>query len=349
VLRPYVEQPDKPGAPQTGTGTYELFDRRTGEAVPDTEFSARNQADVNTRLDDYINFGPHRVGTVDARLAFGARPVAAPAEEPSDERLLDNPLRPTGPGPWEIYNRQTGNSAANLSVDGQPITDRSAAQRMAMGSIAAGRHEQFGVRTRGATETIYNIYADNGRITGRFETQDEAYEEAQRIANENNIAVHVANSGLRVATATPQSSSGASESNSNWIIVDRATGETLNTVSGASRDQAQAVLHDTARRNGVRPADLSLQTSEDIPEVPMDVAQNFPPDRTDGRTINFGNQFSGQWRVMLDGEEVWRFRGVGNNQADANRIAQTWLQDQRRQGSLSPAPGADVEVLPVMI
>ena len=58
---------------------------------------------------------------------------------------------------------------------------------------------------------------------------------------------------------------------------------------------------------------------------------------------------SGQWRVMLDGEEVWRFRGVGNNQADANRIAQTWLQDQRRQGSLSPAPDADVEVLPVMV
>jgi hypothetical protein len=97
----------------------------------------------------------------------------------------------------------------------------------------------------------------------------------------------------------------------------------------------------------------------------MDVAQNFP-DRTDGRNTDYsfrdlfgttpqassapaGNSFSGQWRVMLDGEEVWRFRGVGNNQADANRIAQTWLQDQRSQGLLSPAPGADIEVVPVMI
>jgi hypothetical protein len=117
------------------------------------------------------------------------------------------------------------------------------------------------------------------------------------------------------------------------------------------------------------------QTTEDygfqeirpqIPDVSMDVAQNFPQDRTDGSNIDYsfrdlfgttdqassapaGNSFSGQWRVMLDGEEVWRFRGVGNNQADANRIAQTWLQDQRRQGSLSPAPDADVEVLPVMV
>jgi hypothetical protein len=74
-----------------------------------------------------------------------------------------------------------------------------------------------------------------------------------------------------------------------------------------------------------------------IVDVAPDVAQNF------------GNQFSGQWRVMLDGEEVWRFRGVGNNQGDANRIAQTWLQDQRSQGLLSPAPGAEIEVLPVMI
>jgi hypothetical protein len=62
-----------------------------------------------------------------------------------------------------------------------------------------------------------------------------------------------------------------------------------------------------------------------------------------------GNSFSGQWRVMLDGEEVWRFRGVGNNQGDANRIAQTWILDQIRNRQLSPVDGADVEVLPVMI
>jgi hypothetical protein len=139
-----------------------------------------------------------------------------------------------------------------------------------------------------------------------------------------------------------------------WRIVDRETDETLNTVRGASQDQALAVRDDTARRHGVDARQLSLQVifnpdaaQQEIPEVPMDVAQNFP-DRTDGRNINFGNQFSGQWRVMLDGEEVWRFRGVGNNQADANRIAQLWLQDQRSQGLLSPAPGADIEVVPVM-
>jgi hypothetical protein len=112
------------------------------------------------------------------------------------------------------------------------------------------------------------------------------------------------------------------------------------------------VRDDTARRHGVDARQLSLQVifnpvaaQQEIPEVPLDIEQNFPQ----ASSAPAGNSFSGQWRVMIDGEEVWRFRGVGNNQADANRIAQTWLQDQRSQGSLAPAPGADIEVLPVMV
>jgi len=158
-----------------------------------------------------------------------------------------------------------------------------------------------------------------------------------------------------------------SEIERDWRIVDRETDETLNTVRGASQDQALAVRDDTARRHGVDARQLSLQVifnpdaaQGGIVDIAPDVAQNFPQAtdnvfgvtgqaRTDGRNINFGNQFSGQWKVMIDGEEVWRFRGVGNNQADAYSIAQTWLQDQRRQGSLSPAPDAELEVLPAMI
>ena len=38
--------------------------------------------------------------------------------------------------------------------------------------------------------------------------------------------------------------------------------------------------------------------------------------------------FTGAWRVLDSaGREVWRFRGVGNVQADANRVAIDWLQD----------------------
>jgi len=410
VLRPYDEQPDKPGAPQTGTGTYELFDRRTGEAIPDTEFSARNQADVNTRLDDYINFGPHGIGTVDARLVFGARPVGD-----ADQGTLSNSLRPTGPGPWEIYNRATGNSAANLSVDGRPITDRAQAQRMAMGSIAAGQHDNYGVRTRG-TLSGANIGTQTdmeNRLGMPSQSEDANYavvdrqtldpvfrfRAADRTQANRIYGLWLTAAGLPQTTEDygfqeirPESvAQRPSEIARDWRIVDRATDETLNTVRGASQDQALAVRADTARRHGVDASQLSLQvifnpaatnasgivdqrsdrtdgrntdysfrdlfgtnpTADQqqggIVDVAPDVAQNFPQasDNVYGATgrassAPAGNQFSGQWRVVdVQGREVYRFRGVGNSQADANRIASLWAIENNYRGNL--------QVLPVMI
>ena len=319
VLRPYEEKP--------GSGTYELYNKQTGDAVPDTEFSARNEADQATRLQDYINHGQHGMNAQDASYAFGVRPVADSGN--ADQDAMPNSLRPTGPGPWEIYNRATGNSSANLSVDGQPITDRSAAQRMAMGSIAAENYDRFGVRTIG-TGSRANIG-----------TQTDM---------ENRLGL-------------PSQSADA-----NYAVVDRQTLDPVFRFRADDRRDANRIYGEWLAAAGLPTTteDYGFQEIRpQIPEVPMDVAQNFP-DRTDGRNIDYsfrdlfgntdqassapaGNSFSGQWKVMLDGEEVWRFRGVGNNQADANRIAQLWLRDQRNQGLLSPAPGADVEVLPVMI
>jgi len=365
-LRPYVEQP--------GGGTYELFDRRTGETIPDTEFSARNQSDVNTRVDDYINHGQHGMDTVDARLLFSARPVADSGG--ADQDAASNPLRPTGPGPWEVYNRQTGNSTVNLIQNGQPITDRAQAQRQAMALISTGRHDLYGVRTRG-TGSGANVGTQtdmenrlglpsqsataNYAVVDRFNTNPVFRFRADDRRDANRIyGEWLAAAGLPTTTEDygfqeirPESvAQRPSEIERDWRIVDRETDETLNTVRGASQDQALAVRDDTARRHGVDARQLSLQVifnpvaaQQEIPEVPLDIEQNFPQ----ASSAPPGNSFSGQWRVMIDGEEVWRFRGVGNNQADANRIGQTWILDQIRQGSLSPVEGADVEVLPVMI
>ena len=56
--------------------------------------------------------------------------------------------------------------------------------------------------------------------------------------------------------------------------------------------------------------------------------------------------FTGAWKVTVDGDEVYRFSGVGNNQTDANRVGREWARDQIRQGLLYPA--GDIEVLPIM-
>lgn len=55
-----------------------------------------------------------------------------------------------------------------------------------------------------------------------------------------------------------------------------------------------------------------------------------------------GREFAG-WRVLLpSGEEVYRFSGVGNSQADANRIAAEWLRNNGMGVS-----GEGFEVVPV--
>jgi hypothetical protein len=54
-------------------------------------------------------------------------------------------------------------------------------------------------------------------------------------------------------------------------------------------------------------------------------------------------QFTGEWRIVgPNGEEIHRFGGVGNVQADANRVAIAWLQRNPRHMQ------AGVEVVPVM-
>lgn len=52
--------------------------------------------------------------------------------------------------------------------------------------------------------------------------------------------------------------------------------------------------------------------------------------------------FTGAWKVMADGQEVYRFSGVGNVQRDANRVAIQWLRDNGYD------QGTDIEVLPIM-
>jgi hypothetical protein len=54
-------------------------------------------------------------------------------------------------------------------------------------------------------------------------------------------------------------------------------------------------------------------------------------------------QWNGQWKVLVNGEEVYRFGNIGNSQADANRIAAAWLR-QNGQG----VSGEGFEVYPVM-
>ena len=76
----------------------------------------------------------------------------------------------------------------------------------------------------------------------------------------------------------------------------------------------------------------------------IDVAGEQPgqPGGSTPPELNFG-EFTGQWKVMVNGREVYRFGGIGNSQADANRVAAQWLRNNGMGVS-----GEGFEVYPVI-
>jgi hypothetical protein len=103
----------------------------------------------------------------------------------------------------------------------------------------------------------------------------------------------------------------------------------------------RGVLQAWAARNSVDPANYivvdTTQYADQIPTIDIDV-EPAPAPQLPGM-----GQWNGQWKVLVGGREVYRFGGVGNSQADANRIAAAWLR-QNGQG----VSGEGFEVYPVM-
>jgi hypothetical protein len=74
----------------------------------------------------------------------------------------------------------------------------------------------------------------------------------------------------------------------------------------------------------------------------MDQPASAPGSTTDIQQQRAAGGFTGAWKVLADGREVYRFSGVGNVQRDANRVAIQWLRDNGYD------QGTDIEVLPIM-
>jgi len=99
----------------------------------------------------------------------------------------------------------------------------------------------------------------------------------------------------------------------------------------------------------IGPAANNPRSRPDIIDIEPDVEQNFVPGSTldlqrqrNYRQALSGSNWDGQWKVVDSntGDELYRFGGIGNSQADANRIAGQWV----RTNSIS----VPIEVYPVM-
>jgi len=147
-----------------------------------------------------------------------------------------------------------------------------------------------------------------------------------------------------------------------WEVANRANNQVYYNPPSSSRIEAESQARTWLSQNGHNPNDFEVRTREGVRSTDaaqggiVDVAgDNWSADferrmqqpATAPRTLTVPGQgqqvFTGEWKVVdPNGNEIYRFGGVGNSQSDANRVAIQWLQRNPRhmQGG--------VEVLPVM-
>ena len=166
-------------------------------------------------------------------------------------------------------------------------------------------------------------------------------------------------SGDSVYTAIPSSG------NQKYQVQRTANDEIVGTFNAVNDSDANAVARQWLADNGLQRVDFrlnratgqeraELSTAAPTPvpgiiDIEPDIEQNFVP----GSTLDLqrqrqtaaappGSNWDGQWKVVDSntGDELYRFGGIGNSQADANRIAGQWV----RTNSIS----VPIEVYPVL-
>jgi len=164
---------------------------------------------------------------------------------------------------------------------------------------------------------------------------------------------------VRPRTSTdnrPMQPSGVSDSEATHEIVDRRSLRRMFVFSAQSETEAADKFEEWLLANGY-PVDNEYfgwrRISRPIPGSTLDLQRQLAAAAQPEANSNLwwdqtSSGFTGNWRIMIDGEEVHRFGGVGNVQADANRYATRWLLAQQREGSLTIGDSSEIELLPVM-
>jgi len=212
---------------------------------------------------------------------------------------------------YEIYNKQTGNSVE--TADG--ITNDADALVRLNDYIEHGPH----ALQRGQASRMFGIRTTNG--------------------------VEIVDIDIPMAQGRA-----ATSPTGKWKITD-GLGRYLYVFRPAenTRSAANELAALWARENNfdgnyqVEPVEDTAQTGT------QDQQQGGLIDVVPGSTNDLARQratpgaFTGAWKVLdADGNELYRFSGVGNNQSDANRVAVQWMQNNGYDH------GTEMSVVPVM-
>jgi hypothetical protein len=317
-IRPYQEEPtQRPerlnalGRPSNPDGNYVIVDM-TDETTPVYRYMAANSEDALLVLRQWIaaNPGPLWNYKSDPDQSLG-QPRTSRMSSGTSQTDMENRMGlpdQTGNANYEIVDRRTGRRVFVMVASTEYEARRKYADWLAASQIPI-ETEDYGFREIARPGSTIDL-------------------QRQRAAQQTgNWGIWL--DGGRRFTRIPRSEDGGD-------------GQALRRFN--SESEARAWLNNFRDRNpGVR-YDISIR------EIPADYESPTAGTTATAQDTsqNERGEFTGQWRVTIDGEEVHRFGGMGNNQGDANRIARDWILQQIRAGQLQPAEGADIEVVPVM-
>ena len=110
-----------------------------------------------------------------------------------------------------------------------------------------------------------------------------------------------------------------------------------------SREAAEQWIEQCRAENPSMRTDIEVREIEPTQPARPAPAAPVPGSTADIQQGRAQGEFTGAWRVVdPQGNEIYRFSGVGNSQSDANQVAMQWLRDHPEHMQ------SGAEVLPIM-
>ena len=320
------------------TPRYEIFNLNTNNSVEDAE-GITNDRDALIRLNDYLEHGPHRLTARQARDMFGIRRVGGDGEP-----ILAQPIRATVGAP------QPAGSV------GRDATSPTGQWKIIDGLGREIYRFRPAVNTRAKANELAAVWARELNFDGNYQVEPAVDIAVDRTANATALPSQLMSPFVwRVfgSNDSPYQRQGVEViAFDEFEAMQRARREWNLNTSGAT--EADFFRANGWRATPDRPASSgrpgAVRPIPGVTDIEPDISTSSPaPVR--GSTQDLQQQraqggFTGAWKILDTdtGQELYRFSGIGNSQADANRVAANWL----RQNGPEDADMTQIEVVPVM-
>ena len=305
--------------PRFDNNRYELFNLDRNRKIVDVPSNVTTDEQALTYLDDYIHHGPHGIQSFQAKRMFGVRRWGDQIAEP----ILAQPFRATSGEP------QPAGSV------GQGVTSPTGQWKVVDGLGRELHRFTPTPNTQARANELGELYGRG--LNGNYSVLPVGRSDIQDIEPDLELA---RSPGPRLdspfvwkvqGTDSPYQRQGVE-------VVAYSEFEAMQkAIRRWNLNIGQSTFQQFFTANGwvatpVRPA----EGSSPVPGSTEDLQQHLA---TPGA-------FTGAWKIVDTdtGQELYRFSGIGNSQADANRVAADWL----RQNAPEDSNMTQIEVVPIM-